>query len=120
MLADLPPHSSRIRFIVVAGRGHHLAADDRAAGEADHVDPRVDGQQLAGFDAGRRDDVDHTRRNVGVLVDDSGQRQTGQRRQRRRLEHDGIARGQRGADFITLRLCGKFHGVRIDTTPSGS
>ena len=22
--------------------------------------------------------------------------------------------------FITLRLCGKFHGVRIDTTPSGS
>ena len=22
--------------------------------------------------------------------------------------------------FITLRVCGKFHGVRIDTTPSGS
>ena len=22
--------------------------------------------------------------------------------------------------FITLRMCGKFHGVRIDTTPRGS
>ena len=68
--------------MLAAGGGHHLPADGRTAGEADHVDARIGGEQLAGLDAGRRDDVDHARRDVGVLVDEPRKRQAGQRGQR--------------------------------------
>ncbi len=62
--------------------GHDVAADRRAAGEADHVDTGIGGQQLAGLDPARRDDVDDAGRNVGVRVDDPRKRETGERRER--------------------------------------
>src|ERR1700677_5102115 len=75
--------------------GHDFPADDRAAGEADHVDSRVGGEQLGGLNTWRCHDVDDAWRDVGVLVNHPSQREPGERRQRRRFEHEGIAGGQR-------------------------
>src|SRR5205814_7760632 len=44
------------------------------------------------------DDVDHARRQVGLLAD-LGEQQRGQRRRLRRLQHHGVAAGQRRGDL---------------------
>jgi ParB family chromosome partitioning protein len=48
--------------------------------------------------AGAGDDVDDARRQVGLLAD-LGEEQRGQRRGLGRLEHDGVAAGQRRGDL---------------------
>jgi hypothetical protein len=48
--------------------------------------------------AGARHDVDHARRQVGLLAD-LGEEQRRQRRGLRGLEHDGVAGRQRGCDL---------------------
>ena len=97
MLAALPP-SSRVTFLCEPG--HRLGdrpADGRRAGEGDLVDVGVGDQRLPGR-AGAGDDVDDAGRQVGLLAD-LGEEQRGQRRGLGRLEHDGVAAGQRGGDL---------------------
>ena len=74
-------------------------ADLGRAGERDLVDVRVRDQRPAGL-AGAGDDVDDARRQVGLLAD-LGEQQRGQRRGLGRLEHDGVAAGQRRARSST-------------------
>ena len=97
MLAALPP-SSRVTFLLAAGgrAGDHLA-DLGRPGERDLVDVRVLDQRAAGV-AGAGDDVDDAGRQVGLLAD-LGEQQRGQRRRLGRLEHDGVAAGERRRDL---------------------
>ena len=66
------------------------------AGERDLVDARVLDQRAAGV-ARARDDVDHARREVG-LVADVGEEQRREGRRLGRLEHHRVARGERRGD----------------------
>ena len=97
MLAALPP-SSRVTFLSVPATDlRDRPADLGRAGERDLVDVRVLDQRAAGL-AGAGDDVDHARRQVGLLAD-LGEQQRGQRRGLGRLEHDRVAGGQRRRDL---------------------
>ena len=75
-------------------RGHHRPAGGGGAGEADLVHPGVGGQQGADRVLGRRDDVDHTGRDVGLLGDQAAEHGGAPRRVGRRLEDHGVAGGQ--------------------------
>ena len=97
MLAALPP-SSRVTFLSVPATVRAIAlptsvepvkATLSTSGWAD--------ERLAGG-AGAGDDVDDARRQVGLLAD-LGEEQRGQRRGLGRLEHDGVAAGQRRGDL---------------------
>ncbi len=69
--------------------------DAGRAGEVIHVHPRVARQRLARHGlVERADDVEHARRQIGVLVCHSGDERAGQRRVRGRLQHHGVTRGQ--------------------------
>ena len=57
-----------------AGRLHDLAADRGRAGEADHVDVGVGGEDLADRDVGGGEDVDDAGRDVGLVGDDLAER----------------------------------------------
>ncbi len=60
-------------------------------------DPRAGGQRLAGLDAEAVDDVEHARRQqVGDQLDEHVDRRRGLLGG---LEHDGVARGQRGREL---------------------
>ena len=72
-------------------------ADVGGAGERDLVDAGVLDERLAGA-AGAGHDVDHARREVGLLAD-LGEQQRGQRRRLGRLEDDGVAGGQGRRDL---------------------
>ncbi len=76
---DLGPHRSR-------------------AGERHHREPRVV-DQLRGPVVGHRQHRDHRGRQVG-LGEQRAQVQRRQRRRGRRLDHDGAARGDGGADLV--------------------
>ena len=69
-------------------------ADRGRAGEAHHVDTGVGDQRLAGDGTRTRDDVDHATRHTGP-VRGLGEHQRGERGDLGRLEHDGVARGDR-------------------------
>ena len=72
---------------------------------------------IAGGVAG--DDVQHARRQTGALRQ-FAQRQRGERRLRRRLDHAGAAGGQApGAHLRVIIAAGKFHGVIAAITPIG-
>ena len=84
--------------LVGAGDGpRDRLADLGRAGERDLVDVGVPDQRLAG-PAGAGDDVDDARRQVGLLAD-LREQQRGQRRGLGRLEHHGVAAGERGRDL---------------------
>ena len=96
-LAALPP-SSRVTFLRVGGAGAgDLLADLGGAGERHLVDAGVLHQRPAGLPR-PGDDVDHARRQVGLLAD-LGERQRGQRRRLGGLEHHRVAAGQRRGDL---------------------
>jgi hypothetical protein len=64
------------------------------------------GEQLADGGIARRDDVEHTGRDVGVLGDQPAEGQAAPRRLRRRLQHHGAAGGQRRSHFGQVDLVG--------------
>ena len=97
MLAALPP-SSRVTFLSVP-------ATVRAIALPTSVEPVNATLSTSGCStsarpvvAGAGDDVDDARRQVGLLAD-LGEQQRGQRRGLGRLEHDGVAAGQRRRDL---------------------
>ena len=95
--ADLPPSSSAQRLICSPQIEPIAAPGARAAGEADLVDQRVPDELLAHRAIGRND-VQHTGREPGLL-EDLGEHERVERRLLRRLEHDGAAGEQRGAEL---------------------
>ena len=97
MLAALPPSSRVSRLPVPATACGDAAADLGGAGERDLVDPVVVDQRGPGL-ARAGDDVDDARRQVGLLAD-LGEQQGGQRCRLRRLQHHGVAAGQRRRDL---------------------
>ena len=114
---DIPP--GVVNVVTPSGvdaskRAHH------GSGEADHVDCGSEGSTLLASTPPSLTTSTSTRRNVGVLVDDSGERKTGKRCQRRRLENDGVACRQRIGHLHDVEAVGKFHGVSTATTPNGS
>ena len=97
MLAALPP-SSRVTFLSVP-------ATDVAIAWPTSVEPVNATLSTPGVPTSARpvspgagDDVDHAGRQVGLLAD-LGEQQRGQRRGLGRLEHDGVAAGQRRRDL---------------------
>ena len=85
-------------LLVGAGdRPGDLPADLGGAGEGDLVDVGVRRPAPAGL-AGAGDDVDDARRQVGLLAD-LGEEQRGERGGLGRLEHHGVAAGQRRRDL---------------------
>ena len=93
--------AARLERDVLHGRrrhAHDLLARRGAAREGDLVDVRVLHQRGAGLAPAPVDDVDHARREAGLL-DQPGDVEHGQRRLLRQLEHDGVAAGQRGAQL---------------------
>ena len=84
--------------------GHHSAARRRRAGERNHVHPWVFRQQRADAVVAGGDDVDHARRNVGVLGDELPHRGSAPRGVGCRLQDDGVACGQCGPDLGEVDL----------------
>ena len=76
-----------------------LAAGGDAAGEAHLVDARVAHQGLGDGGVLPGHEVDHAGRQVG-LRDQLGEEEVDQRAPRRRLEHHGAARRQRGPELL--------------------
>ena len=62
-------------------------------------------------------DVDHAGRED--VAQELAHLQRGQRRERRRLEHQVLPASNAGAIFQKASVSGKFHGVMAATTPSG-
>ena len=79
---------------------HDALAGRGRAGERDEVDERADGELLADEVVGRRDDVEHARRDVGLLGDEAADAGGVPRRVGRGLEDDGVARGERLAELL--------------------
>ena len=92
--ADLPPSSSVTRLIVPRGAAHHLLPDLGRAGEADLRDVRMLDQPLPDDGALADDDVDDALGNAG-LERELAEPQRRERRQLRRLQHDGVAARER-------------------------
>ena len=85
-------------LLVGAGdRARDRLADLGRAGERDLVDAGVLDERAAGL-ARAGDDVDDAGRQVGLLAD-VGEEQRGERRGLGRLEHDGVAGGERRRDL---------------------
>ena len=80
------------------GAFHHGAADLGRAGEADLRDVGMLDEALADDRALADDDVEHALGDPG-LERELGEPERGERRQLRRLEHDGVAAGERGAEL---------------------
>ena len=80
------------------GRLRHQHAGPGGAGDRDHVHVGVRGQRGADLRPFAVDQVEHTRRNAGV-VHHLREQQRAQRRQLAGLQDDGAARRQGGADL---------------------
>ena len=97
MLAPLPPSSRLMRLPVPAIGPGDLLADLGRAGERDLVDVRVLDDGAAGFPCPRQD-VDDSRREVGLLAD-LREEQRSERCRLGGLEDHGVAAGERGCDL---------------------
>ena len=75
-------------------------ADRGRSGERHHVDARIGREQFGDVVGGGGDDVDHTRGDVGVLGDQPAESGCVPRGMGVRLEHDGVAGGQRGPQLV--------------------
>ena len=80
------------------GRLRHQHAGPGGAGDRDHVHVGVRRQRGADLRPVAVDEVEHTRRNAGV-VHHFGEQQGAQGRQLAGLQNDGASRRQRGADL---------------------
>src|SRR4030095_11063881 len=104
-----------VRRLAAELEGHLLVAachrtrdqppDLGGPGESHLVDVRMFDKGTAGV-AGARHDVDDAGRQVGLLADLS-ERERGQRRSLGRLQHHGVAAGQRGCDLPREHQQGK-------------
>nr|WP_254127074.1 hypothetical protein [Aquihabitans sp. G128] len=74
------------------------AADAGGAGEGDHVDVGRGGDGLGGLDRAGRDDVDHAGREPGLL-EQLAHADHRERVLHRRLDHHGVAHGERRRDL---------------------
>jgi hypothetical protein len=97
MNGDLPPSSSAELLAAAGGELPDLAPDLGAAGEGDLGDAGVIDDRAAGR-AIAVDDVDHAGRQAGLHAQ-LGEQQRRQRRLLGRLEHHGVAAGQRRRDL---------------------
>ena len=98
MLGFLPP-SSRATFLTVGrGRCGDPPTGLEAAGEGDHVDPGVGRERRTCGGPGAEDEVADPGRQPGLL-EQAHQVDRRVRRQLARLEHEGVAGGQAGADL---------------------
>ncbi len=77
-----------------------------------------DDQGRAHLLADALDQVEHAR-GKARLEDEVHQERAAERRPLRGLEHDGVARGQRGAHFHVESMKGAFHGVMTTVGPAG-
>ena len=98
MLAALPPSSSGQPLAGAGQRALDLLAHLGRAGERDLVDAGVARRARRPVSPAPGDDVDHARRQVGLLAD-LGEGQRGERRGLGRLQHDGVAARQRRRDL---------------------
>jgi hypothetical protein len=102
---------------VVGALRHQHATDRRGAREAQLADDRIAGQLPADRMSITRDDVEHAPGNSGALGQ-VGQRESGERRLRRRLQHHGAARGQRrrnlARDHCAREVPGRDRGRHAD------
>src|SRR5207248_9885168 len=90
------------------GALHDATADLWRAREVEHVDPPVPGQKLAeGGLVGRRDDVDDSGRDLGLLGDDPGNGGGGERRRGRRFQNRGVPGRQRRRQLPDVHLEGR-------------
>src|SRR4029079_3437359 len=80
--------------------GGDVLADRRRTRERNHVDEVGTGEHVTdGSGILRRDDVEHTRRNVGFLGNELAYPRRAERRVGRGLEDRGAAGGQRGREL---------------------
>jgi hypothetical protein len=90
-----------------ATRTQHGPAGRGGPGQRNHVHPPVLGELLPDLVPGGGDDVEHARRQVGLLSGDLAEQRGGPRAVRRRLEHDAAARREGGPDLGQVDLGGK-------------
>ena len=104
IVADLPPSSRNSRFIVAAPFSMIRLptvvepVNEMRSTFGDSV------ELLAHEVVRRRHHVDHARRDVGLLGDEPAETGRVERRVGRRLEHHGVAGGQRLADLVDRDL----------------
>ena len=96
-----------------------VGADRWAAGERDLGRPRVPHERLTGDRAVAVHQFEHA---VGQarLAQAVGHQHGCERGLLRRLEHDGVAGGQRRRHLVRHQVEGKLNGVIAETTPSGA
>ena len=120
MLADLPPSSSRIRFSV-------SPAADMTWRPTTELPVKlimsIRGSVVSSLAASTPDGVTTLTTPGGISVCSSMRRASASPASG--VSGEGLSTTVLPAasalfSFMTLRQCGKFHGVRIDTTPSGS
>ncbi len=119
MLAALPPSSRVSRLRVPADGPGDRPADLGGAGEGHLVHAGVLDQQPAGV-AGAGDDVDHARRQVGLLADLGEQPARSAGWSRPASSTTVLPAASAGAIFQASISSGKFHGMTWPATPSGS
>ena len=82
---------------MTGGGGLHQGTGRDRSGEGDMVDAAMGRKRRTGFLAQAGDDIDRPRREAGLLGD-AGEGQRGEAGLLRRLQHRGVAHGQRRAD----------------------
>ena len=87
-------------------RSHDGLAGFRRAGEGDHVDARVLREECADGWVGGRDHVEDARGDIGVLGDESTERQCTPWGLWCRLQHDRASGGERRCGLGEVDLCG--------------
>ena len=92
-----------------AGVAADAVAHFHAAGEGDLADVRRPGDGVANFPAGAGNSLDRFFRQTG-FQQDLGEFQGGQWRVASRLEDNGVAPGQGGANFVAHQVEGKVEG----------
>ena len=120
MLADLPPHSSKMRFM--ASPAARMTSQPTAELPVKLI-MSMRGSVVSSLAASRPDGVTTLTTPGGMSVCSSmiwasASPASG-------VSGEGLSTTVLPAasalfTFMTLRQCGKFHGVRIDTTPRGS
>jgi hypothetical protein len=91
------------------GLAHDRLADLGGTGEGDLVHARIVHQRHADLAAGAGDDVEDALRQPRLLAQ-LGELERGQRRLRGRLQHHGVAGGQRGGDLPRREQEGEVPG----------
>ena len=104
MSADLPPSSRKRRFMVAPPFSMmRLPVAVEPVNEMRSTSGLMV-ELLADQVVGRRDHVEDTRRDVGLLGDEAAEAGGVPRRVRRGLEDDGVARGERLAELLRRHL----------------